>query len=287
MAPTSPTVASWALGLRLREKREELGLTGAIAGKKAGIAPTYLSDVEHGKKKLAEDRLEGLIATYELAEDEAIDLRSLREQANERGWWSAYSGLFSDELLRFFGYEHGAASIRTYDGGLIHGLLQTEEYARAIIQAGSPNVRLAEADRRVKARVMRQRRLTDGDPLRLTAVMSEAAIRQEVGGRGVLAAQLDHIIDLGERLRCTLEIRIVPFTSLGHHAMGGSTFHLVTFPRNDLPVLVWQETVTSTEVITDSIRVHEYSIALDEAVKTALDHDESIALMAEARRTLS
>ncbi|WP_460960966.1 helix-turn-helix domain-containing protein [Parasphingorhabdus pacifica] len=286
MAPTSPAVANWKLGCRLRKKREQLRLTGTAAAKNARIAKTYLSDVERGIKPPARERLDGLISAYGMSSVEADELRQLREQATEQGWWSRYAALYSDELLRFFGYEYGAESIRTYDGGLIHGLLQTEEYARAIIQAGSPNVRLAEASRRVESRVMRQERLTGDDPLRLSVVMSEAAIRQEVGGPGVLAAQLDHVLDVAQRQAKNLDVRVIPFSAMGHHAMGGSTFHVVTFPDEVEPALVWQETVTSTGLIVDPVQVGEYCLALDEATKSALDRDESFALIKSARNSL-
>lgn len=286
MPPTSPAVASWTLGLRLRRKREDLGVSSSQASKQAPIAPTYLSDVERGKKNLSQERLEALIKLYEVPDEEAEQLRSLRQEANQRGWWTRYSALFNDELLRYFGYEHGAETVRSYDGGLVHGLLQTEEYARAITQAGSPNVRLAEVDRRVQVRMLRQRRLTGPDPLHLVAVMSEAALRQQVGGAGVLAAQLEHLLDLAGRLTDNLDLRVVPYTATGHHAMGGSTFHIINFPAGDVPVLTYQETVTSTELISDPIRTREYDLAHGEATKLALDRNASLELIARVRDTL-
>ncbi|WP_338595868.1 helix-turn-helix transcriptional regulator [Saccharopolyspora sp. SCSIO 74807] len=286
MPPTSPAVASWTLGLRLRRKRENLGITSSQASKRAPIAPTYLSDVERGKKNLSQERLEALIKLYELPDDESEQLRLLRQEANQRGWWARYSAMFSDDLLRYFGYEHGAETVRSYDGGLVHGLLQTEEYARAITQAGSPNVRLAEVDRRVEVRMLRQQRLTGSDPLHLVAVMSEAALRQQVGGAGVLAAQLEHLLDLAERLPENLDIRVVPYTATGHHAMGGSTFHLVNFPSGDVPALAWQETVTSAELIVDPIRTREYDIAHGEATRSALNRSTSLELIAELRSAI-
>ncbi|MBA8827564.1 transcriptional regulator with XRE-family HTH domain [Saccharopolyspora lacisalsi] len=282
MAPSSPTVAAWALGRRLREKRDQAGLTATAAAKRFGITSAYLSEFEHGKKNVGEDRLEALLDAYEFDKDEADELRVLRKEAGRRGWWSDYTGLFSDELLRFFGYEHGAESIRTYGSDIVTGLLQTEEYARALIEAGSPNLRLAEVDRRIQARLHRQNRLTGEDPLQLSTIMSEAVLYQQVGGREVLAGQLKYLGDLVEQQPGNLDIRIVPFEATGHEAMGGSIFHLMTFPSGKLPTLLWQETVTSTQVITDPMTVREYHLAYTEVTKAALDRKSSLLRIKDA-----
>lgn len=285
---TSPTVASWDLGLRLRDKRDLLGLTGSeVAKPMLGLSVQFLSSVEHGKKKLPEDKFAALIAAYEFDEEEAAELHALREQASHRGWWARFSALFNDELLRLFGFEHGAESIRAYDNGLMNGLLQTEEYATAVIATGSPNIRLAEVDRRVQARMIRQRRLTDDTPLHLTVIMSESTIRQQVGGPNVLASQLRHVLDLIERLPDTLDVRVVSYTATGHHAMGGSSFTLMTFPGATLSTLAWQETVTSTQFIEDPLTVREYSLAYAEVGKAALSEQDSVNLIKQVVMELS
>lgn len=269
----------WAIGLRLRERREERGFRSANAAKQTGVAAAYLSDIENGKKNLAEDRLNKLIELYEIDADEAEELRVLREQATHRGWWSKYSALFSDELLRFFGFEHGAESLRTYGSDLIAGPLQTASYARAIIEAGAPNLRLAEVDRRVQCRLLRAQRLTGDDPLQLTAVMSEAAIRQQVGGPEVHREQLRHLATLMEQQPESTDIRVVPFEATGHPAMGGSGFFLMTFPSGRLPTILWQETVTSTQLITDPLTTREYALAHSDAMRNALSRDDSFKLI--------
>lgn len=279
MAPVSPTVATWAIGLRIRERREERGFRSANAAKQLGVAAAYLSDVENGKKNLAEDRLKKLLELYEFDTEEADELRELRAQATHRGWWTKYSALFSGELLRFFGFEHGAESLRTYGSDLIAGPFQTASYARAIIESGAPNLRLAEVDRRVQCRLTRSQRLTSDDPLQITAVMSEAAIRQQVGGPDVHREQLKHLATLMERQPESIDIRIVPFEATGHPAMGGSGFFLLTFPSWRLPTVLWQETVTSTQLIADPLTTREYTLAHADAMRSALTRDESFDLI--------
>jgi transcriptional regulator with XRE-family HTH domain len=267
MAPTSPVVARWDLGRRLKEKRDLLGLDGPEVRRLTGISPSYLSDVEGGKKSIPAARLDTLVGAYEFSRDEAEELHRLRVQAGERGWWSKYTALFTPEILRMFGYEHGAE-------------------AQAMIESGSPNTRLAECGRRVEARMIRQRRLTGDDPVRLTAVLSEAALRQRIGGPDVLLAQLRHLADLIDAHPDTLDVLIVPFGAGGHPAIGGS-FHLFTFPTSALPSLAWQETVTSTEIIEDAVKVREYGLAHAGAVKAALSKSESLDLINEVATELT
>jgi transcriptional regulator with XRE-family HTH domain len=279
MTHSSSVVAAWDLGIRLREKRELLGLNGRQLSAKAGIAPSYLSAVEKGKQHFSEEKLATVAKLLEFDKSATGELLRLRSQAVVRGWWTKFSALFNEELLRFFGFEHGAESVRTYDGGLVPGLLQTERYARAIIEAGAPNVRLAEVDRRVQARIMRQDRLTGPEPLHLFSVMGEAALRQQVGGPDVLAEQLGHLSRLITDHPDTIDIRIVPFTATGNHTMGGSTFYILAFPGGALPTLVWQETVTSTQLIDDFQMVREYALAHATATQSTLDRKASLAMI--------
>ncbi|RKT83950.1 Helix-turn-helix domain-containing protein [Saccharopolyspora antimicrobica] len=280
MAPSSPTVANWALGLRLREKREDVGLTGGEAAKQIGIAGAYLSEVEHGKKNLAADRLDALIEVYGFNDDEAEELRKFREQATERGWWTKYSTLFTNpDLIRVFGLEHGAERIHSYACNIVAGMLQTEEYARAIIESGSPNLRLAETDRRLRCRLFRQRRLTDDDPVRFCSIMSEAVIRQQVGGKRVFKGQLEHLATLIDERPETIEVRIVPFEAAAHDALGGSAFILLGFPDEELPSVLWQESITSNLLTSDPTTIREYSIALAGATSASLSREESFELI--------
>lgn len=275
MSPSSPTVASWALGRQLRERRQERGLTGPAAARLTGVTAAYLSDVETGKKRVSEQRLEALLEQYGFADHERPALREFRAEASFRGWWADYSSVFEDDLIKFFGYEHGAASVRTYDGGVVNALLQTEDYARALTSSTAPHVRSDEVDRRVRCRMRRQHRLTDDTPLRVEAVMSEAVVRQQVGGPEVLAGQLRHLLDVMHRHAETVAVRIVPFDSPGHPAMGGGTFHLMRFPSEWLPTVLWHESLASTHLISDRATVRDHILAHDSAAAAALDPETS------------
>jgi len=279
MPPASPTVASWELGLRLRERRELMGVTALSTGKSVGTGQAYISGVETGKLKISESKLAELAAVLEFNGSETAELQELREAANQRGWWAPYSAMFNDNLLRFFGFEYGAESIRTYSAGLISGWLQTTDYARAVMSAGAPTIRLAEAERRIEARMKRQRRLDGDDPLHLTALINESALRHQVGGPSVLQAQLRHLEARVEQRPDNIDIRVIPFTAPCYNALDGSTFHILSFSSTRLPDLAWQETITSTDLIDQGMRVREYDLAYDQAMESALDQADSLSLI--------
>ncbi|WP_190819879.1 helix-turn-helix domain-containing protein [Saccharopolyspora pogona] len=277
MAPSSATVAALELGFRLRDAREEVGLSGIKAAQTLGISQNFLSEVEHGKRRLTEDKLAEAADLYSIHKQELSELRALRDQSDERGWWIRYSGLFPPDMLRYFGYEWGAESIRSHESLLIPGLLQTEAYARAVIDGDKPNIRASDTDQRVAARLKRQRRITDADdPVKFTVVLSEGALKQQVGGPKVLAEQLQHLIDLIEAHPETLEVLVVPFTADAHGALGASTFHLLTFPSPQLPDLAWQETVTTAGLIESSTRVRQFSLTWADCVRHAADRTGSL-----------
>lgn len=188
-------------------------------------------------------------------------------------------------MLRYIGYEHGAASVRIHESLLIPGLLQTEDYARAMFRR-TPNYRLTEMDPRVEARLTRQHRLDDEDPLRVTAVINEGALHHQVGGPDVLRRQLQHLADVVERHPQTVELRVVPFIAGGYDALGASTFHLLDFPGARLPPLLYQESLTMTDMVERPTLVREYAYALREALGLALNTHDSLATIQQAETEL-
>ncbi|WP_329102750.1 helix-turn-helix transcriptional regulator [Micromonospora sp. NBC_01699] len=264
--------------MRLRQRREEIGLTAVAAGRAVGIIQAYVSGVEAGRVKLPAHRLAQLVEVYEMEADDAAELEKLRVGATRRGWWHDYSQLFPAEFLRFLGYESGADHIRCYDSELLHGLLQTEEYARAVIRGGTTVIRLTEVERRVAARMARQARLAGDNRIRLTVLLGEGALRQQIGGPTVMRAQLDHLVQLITRRPDQIDIRVMPFTAGAHPALGGP-FQILSFPSPRLTDLVWQEILTSIDIIDQSTRVTDYVVTFAEAQERALSSDDSLALI--------
>lgn len=278
MALPSPVVAGWELVLRLRERREQIGVEVKQITQTLGFSRNYWSAVENERKILSEEALKKLLDLLELGSDESREMLALREIARDRGWWSDYSALFDAELRRFFGLEHGAHSIRAYENLLIPGLLQTADYARAVIHP-FVTVPRVQVEQRVGVRLRRQQRLDDDDPLRFTAIISEAALHQQIGCAAVLRDQLVHLVDLIEKYPENLYVHVVPFTANAYSLFGGGTLNLIDFENPRLPTVVWQETVTAWGVIDDPSRVDAISTAFDEALQRSLDEGQSRALI--------
>lgn len=283
--PPSPTVASWELSLRLRQRRAQLGIEVETITDQLGFTRNYWSAVEHERKILATEKLHRVLDLFEYDDEERAELIALREAAKQRGWWSGYSALFSDELLRYYGLEHGAQSIHTYESLLIPGLLQTADYARALI-AAELSVRPVEVDQRVAARLRRQERLSGDDPLQLTAVVSEAALLQQIGGPPVLREQLRHLVVVLADHPDTIELRVIPFTAAACGVFGASTFHLIDFASARLPTLAWQETVTAMGVLDKDMQVRELDFTHAEALRRSLSTEDSLRLVDDRVRTI-
>jgi transcriptional regulator with XRE-family HTH domain len=286
MPPASPTVASWELALRLRERRDQLGIEVDTITAALGFTRNYWSAVENERRILAADKLAALLDLFEFDKDEQRELTEMREAAKQRGWWSRYSGLFSDELQRFFGLEHGAQTIRTYDSLLIPGLLQTADYARAIMSADIA-VRQVEVGQRVDVRMRRQDLLVGDDPLHLTTVISQAALLQQIGGPTVLREQLKHLASMIEKHPENLEVLVIPFTATACGLFGGATFHLIDFASPRLSTLAWQETVTAAGIIDDPTKVRDLSLTYGEALRRTLNAQDSLRLIRRCAKELA
>ncbi|MEV7038881.1 Scr1 family TA system antitoxin-like transcriptional regulator [Amycolatopsis sp. NPDC051061] len=278
-APSSPIVASWELALRLKRRREQLGVEVRTITETLGFTRNYWSAVENERKILSLESLRRIIELFEFDAEERDELFALRAAAKERGWWTRYSALFDNEIQRLFGLEQGARSIRDYENLLIPGLLQTADYTRGIMMP-DVTMRPVEVDQRVEARLRRQVRLTDAnDPFTFTAVLSEAALRQQIGGKHVLRNQLRHLAALIEQHPDTLDIRVIPFTATACGLFGGATVVLLDFDNPQLPTLAWQETVTTWGTIDDPTQVRNLTTTFQDAYRRALNKEETLHMI--------
>ncbi|MEV6622465.1 helix-turn-helix transcriptional regulator [Amycolatopsis sp. NPDC051106] len=285
-APSSPVVASWELALRLKRQRERLGIDVRTITQALSFTRNYWSAVENERKILSPEALARVLDLFEFDDEEKAELLALRTAAKERGWWSNYSALFDADIQRLFGLEQGARSMRDYESLLIPGLLQTADYIRAIMM---PAVTLpqVEVDQRVEARLRRQKRLADpDDPFKLTAVISEAALRQQIGGRKVLRQQLVHLAELIESHPRKLDVRVIPFTATACGLFGAATVHLIEFGNPRLPTLAWQETVTAWGVIDDPVQVRNITTTYEDAYGRAQSRDQSLQVVRDHLKEL-
>ncbi|MEV6430762.1 Scr1 family TA system antitoxin-like transcriptional regulator [Nocardia sp. NPDC051463] len=277
MAPVSPTVARWELVLRLRELREQRGFDSATFAKRVGFTPANWSHVEKGRRVLTTNTIGPVLELLEVDAEEREELLALLEASKQRGWWAKSSALIGPELQRLYGMEAGAQSIRSYDSLVVPGLLQTEDYARALISA-DVMIRPVQVEQLVAIRMHRQERLRGRNRIELTAVIGEGTLLQQTGGPKVLYGQLEHLAALIEELD-SIEVRVIPFAATAGAVLGGSSFHLIDFAGEQLPTFGWAESAVFGGAVDDPEQVRDLSFAYVRALEQSLNRDESLALI--------
>lgn len=277
MAPVSPTVARWELVLRLRELREQRGFDSAGFARRVGFTPANWSHVEKGRRVLTTKTIGPVLELLDVEPEERAELLALLEASKQRGWWAKSSALIGPELQRLYGMEYGAQSIRSYDSLVIPGLLQTEDYARALISA-DVMIRPVQVEQLVAIRMRRQERLRGADPVELTAVFGEGTLLQQTGGPDVLRGQLTYLAELIEELD-TVEVRVIPFAATAGAVLGGSSFHLIDFAGEQLPTFGWVESAVFGGAVEDPDLVRDLRFAYRRAVEQSLSRAESLALI--------
>jgi transcriptional regulator with XRE-family HTH domain len=206
-----PTVRQARLGAELRKLRERAGRTAREAAEMLGTDQGKISHIESGRIGVSEVRIRRLAAFYDCA-DEAL-LAALCTIARERRgqfWWDEYRSILAPRFLDIAEMEHHAVALRTVQTVTMPGLLQTEDYARALFSS-SGRLGREEIDARTEHRMRRQAILDRDDPPLLEATVHEAALRMRFGGRAVARKQLEHLMSMGERPSVT--VRVVPFTN--------------------------------------------------------------------------
>ncbi len=252
-----PTILRLLLGAQLRHLREARGISAQEAAKAIRGSESKISRIELGRNAVREIDIADLLTLYGITDrEEREQLLSLASRANQPGWWQRYQDVLPSWFQSYIGLEESAESIRSYDAQFIPGLLQTEDYAAAVLALG--DFSLDEAERLVGIRKERQRRFTSG-AMRLWAIVDEVALRRPVGGTDVLRAQLEYLIESCQQQRLTLQI--TPFAAVGHAAPGG--FSILRFADPDMPDMVYVENLTSALYIDKPTEVGRYLLAME------------------------
>src|ERR1019366_4597916 len=227
--PASPSLRRRRLAAELRRLRDQSGLSTTDAAKRLGWQASRISRIETRQSGITAPDLRKLLNVYDV-EDEAYRayLAELARRVNERGWWQKYAGLIGSEYADLIGLGAEARTIRTYEQELVPGLLQTPDYARAVIRASWPTDMTEEIDRRVEIRIERQEVLTRAypPPPRVNVVLSEGALRRPVGGSDVMRRQLEYL--MRPRDRANVTVQVLPFDAGVHPSMVGP-FTAMTF----------------------------------------------------------
>ena len=200
-------------------------------------------------------------------EDQRAKFLGLAEQSNAPDWWTKYSDILPDWFETYLGLEAAASTIRSFEIQFVHGLFQTEDYARAVTLLGRKAAPADEIERRVALRLKRQDLLSRPNPPRIWSVMDEAVLRRPVGGPAVMRAQFQHLIEVAELPHVTLQV--VPFAAARHAGESGS-FTVLRFEERDLPDVVYIEQLTGAIYLDQRSDVEHYLEVMDQLSSEAL-----------------
>ena len=276
-ARSGPMALRIALGAHLRRLREASRITPAQAGEAIRATHSKISRLERGRSAAKQRDVADLLTLYGVTDEaEREQVLSLARQASTPGWWQQYNDILPRWFELYVGLERAASVIRTYEVQFVHGLLQTEDYARAVILIANARASAAEIDRRVSVRMKRQQLLTQPDAPELWTVLDEAVLRRPPGGREVMRAQLAHLLEMTALPNVTLQI--IPF-DVGPHAAAGGPFTILRFPEPDLPDLVYLEQLDSATYLDGPDQVAQYLSIMNEICVQALSKAASKAML--------
>ena len=274
-----PTVPRMLLGIQLHRLREAAGITPDQAGYEIRASRSKISRMENGQVRFKERDVTDLLTLYGITDEKTrAGMVALVRQANAPGWWSKYGDVMADWFEGYLGLETAASVIRTFELQFVHGLFQTEDYARAVTLLGHTSAPAAEIDRRVNLRLKRQDLLNGPSPPQVWSVIDEGALRRPVGGRAVMQAQLKKLIDVAGRRHVT--IQVVPFARGGHAAAGGS-FAVLRFGQPEVPDVVYSEQLTSALYLDKREDVEHYMEVMNHLSTEALTPAQSVRFLTE------
>jgi hypothetical protein len=259
-------------------------LTGDEVAIRLKWSASKVSRVETGRSAVTAGDLRLLLDLYQVTGSPRDRLIELGRTAGQRGWWDAFGDILGSGYSTFLALEDDAESERFYAQMIVPGILQTERYAEEIMRTGLSTAPPVEVARRVQARLTRQKLLTRNDPLGLSVILDESALRRRVGGVDVMNGQLSHLIEIAGLPNITLQV--MPFADGAHIAMDGS-FVVLRFPGPVPSYLVYLEHMTGQLVIENEGEAYHYVLSFDRLRGSALEPDDSIAFITQIAREMN
>ncbi|AJE43095.1 helix-turn-helix domain-containing protein [Streptomyces nodosus] len=282
----APSVLRMILGRQLEELRSRAGLSFEQAAEAIGVSHSTIRRMEAAKvARLRLADTEKLLQTYGVTDQQEIDtfLQSVRE-ANKRGWWHTYRDVLPDWFAAYLSLEQAALQIRGYEPEFVPGLLQTEDYARALLSAGNPHAPPGATERGVALRMRRQELLSRPSPPRVWIVMDETVLRWPVGGPRVMRAQIDHLMAMHALPHVT--VQIMPFRNGPHPALRAGAFHLLRFRAPELPDIAYLSGLVGAVYLDKGDDVVVYREALDRLGAQSAPPTKTEALLGAIRKEL-
>ncbi|WP_405782114.1 helix-turn-helix domain-containing protein [Streptomyces sp. NBC_00859] len=281
---SAPTVGQVVLGKRLQELRERAGLSREQAAKVLRVAPATIRRMETAEVALKIPYVQLLLKAYGINEAENDAFVELTEEANQPGWWQRFHGILPDWFSMYVSLEGAASLIRQYEPHFVPGVLQTEEYARAVMMSGAVGETSPEdIERHVALRMERQSLLTRSDTPTLWVVMDETVLRRHAGGRDVMRGQVDRLLQAADLPHVTLQI--AEFSG-GHHPGTYGPFVLFRFAMPELPDMVYSEYLTGAVYLDSRPEVAAHLEVMDRMAAQAATAQRTKEILRDFRKEL-
>lgn len=267
----NPTVRRRRLGQELRRLREQKGMTAEEVADRLLVSQSKISRLENGRRSISQRDVRDLCGVYEVQDRRIVEsLMQMAKESRQQGWWHAFGDI---PYSVYIGLETEAASLRVYESQMVPGLLQTRDYAHAVVTGALPEATTADVEKRVEVRMRRQERIADANrPLRLWAVLDEAALRRAVGGRTTMREQLEHLLELTRLPHVT--IQVMPFAMGAHPGLNGQ-YAILEFADASDSTVVYLEGLTSDLYLEKSDDVQMYSVMYEHLRAQALNPDQT------------
>ncbi|GAA2950351.1 helix-turn-helix transcriptional regulator [Streptomyces enissocaesilis] len=273
----NPTVRRRRLGQELRRLRELKGMTAEEVAERLLVSQSKISRLENGRRSISQRDVRDLCGVYEVEDHRIVDsLMQMAKDSRQQGWWHAFGDI---PYSVYIGLETDAASLRVYDPQIVPGLLQTPRYAEALITGALPETAVNDVEKRVNVRLRRQERILSAEqPLRLWAVIDEAALRRVVGDRQLMREQLEHLVEQSQLPHVT--VQILPFDMGAHPGISGH-YAILEFPDAADSSVVYIEGVTSDLYLEKANDVQKYSVMYEHLRAQALNVEASRQFIAD------
>uniref|UniRef100_A0AAU2V8C7 Helix-turn-helix domain-containing protein n=1 Tax=Streptomyces sp. NBC_00003 TaxID=2903608 RepID=A0AAU2V8C7_9ACTN len=267
----NPTVRRRRLGQELRRLRELKGMTAEEVAERLLVSQSKISRLENGRRSISQRDVRDLCGVYEVEDHRIVDsLMQMAKDSRQQGWWHAFGDI---PYSVYIGLETDAASLRVYDPQVVPGLLQTRQYAEALIAGALPETAPTDVEKRVNVRLRRQERVRAAEnPLRLWVVIDEAALRRRVGDKQLMIDQLEFLIEQSQLPHVT--VQVLPFSMGAHPGINGQ-YAILEFPDASDSSVVYIEGVTSDLYLEKANDVQKYSVMYEHLRAQALNVDQT------------
>ncbi|MFD4972024.1 helix-turn-helix domain-containing protein [Streptomyces sp. NPDC058424] len=267
----NPTVRRRRLGQELRRLRELKGMTAEEVAERLLVSQSKISRLENGRRSISQRDVRDLCGVYEVEDHRIVDsLMQMAKESRQQGWWHSFGDI---PYSVYIGLETDAASLRIYDPQVVPGLLQTRQYAEALIAGALPETAPADIEKRVQVRMRRQERISAAEnPLRLWTVLDEAALRRIVGSPALMREQLEHLVEQSRLPHVT--VQVIPFDMGAHPGLNGQ-YAILEFPDTADSSVVYIEGVTSDLYLEKANDVQKYSVMYEHLRAQALNVEQS------------